>query len=41
LHLYALDAPVDLAALSSPAELPGALAGHVLASGTLLGTRTT
>ncbi|MFJ3488247.1 YbhB/YbcL family Raf kinase inhibitor-like protein [Leifsonia aquatica] len=40
-HLYALDAPVDLAALSSPAELPGALAGHVLASGTLLGTRTT
>lgn len=40
-HLYALDAPVDLAGLSSPAELPGALARHVLASGTLLGTRTT
>lgn len=40
-HLYALDTRIDLTALSSAAELPGTLAGHVLASGTLLGTRTT
>jgi Raf kinase inhibitor-like YbhB/YbcL family protein len=40
-HLYALDTDVDLAKVASPAQLPSALAGHVLASGTLTGTRTT
>ncbi|UAJ77802.1 YbhB/YbcL family Raf kinase inhibitor-like protein [Leifsonia sp. ZF2019] len=39
-HLYALDTPVDMAAVGSPDRLPAAVAGHVLASGTLAGTRT-
>ncbi|HXR44977.1 MAG TPA: YbhB/YbcL family Raf kinase inhibitor-like protein [Pseudolysinimonas sp.] len=38
-HLYAVDAPIDVAALTDPRQLPGALAGHVLGSGTLIGTR--
>ncbi|WP_029947328.1 YbhB/YbcL family Raf kinase inhibitor-like protein [Leifsonia aquatica] len=40
-HLYALDTEVDLSALSNGVELPAALDGHVLAAGTLTGTRTT
>lgn len=40
-HLYALDAKVDLATIAGTAEVPAALDGHVLASGTLTGTRTT
>ncbi|WP_431278216.1 YbhB/YbcL family Raf kinase inhibitor-like protein [Leifsonia poae] len=40
-HLYALDSRVDLAAVTEPALLPSALEGHVLASGTLMGSRTT
>jgi Raf kinase inhibitor-like YbhB/YbcL family protein len=40
-HLYALDTTVDFTTISEPAQLPGALDGHVLASGTLTGTRTT
>lgn len=39
-HLYALDTAVDLAEIADAAHLPSALAGHVLASGTLTGTRT-
>jgi hypothetical protein len=40
LHLYALDTDVDLAAVADIEHLPSALKGHVLASGTLTGTRT-
>lgn len=40
IHLYALNASVDLAALSGVEQLPAAVSGHVLASGTLSGTRT-
>ena len=39
-HLYALDTPIDLSTVEDAAHLPAALAGHVLASGTLTGTRT-
>lgn len=39
-HLYALDERVDLAAVTDAALLPAALAGHVLASATLIGTRS-
>jgi phosphatidylethanolamine-binding protein (PEBP) family uncharacterized protein len=37
-HLYALDAKVDVSAITPP-ELPALLEGHVLASGLLTGTR--
>ncbi|MFF2051832.1 YbhB/YbcL family Raf kinase inhibitor-like protein [Leifsonia sp. NPDC058194] len=40
-HLYALDAVVDLGQVAGTSQLPAAVDGHVLASGTLLGTRTT
>ncbi|WP_436533302.1 YbhB/YbcL family Raf kinase inhibitor-like protein [Actinoplanes sp. HUAS TT8] len=39
-HLYALDTPIDLTRIPNPTQLPPALAGHVLASATLTGTRT-
>jgi Raf kinase inhibitor-like YbhB/YbcL family protein len=39
-HLYALDTDLDLATVGDAARLPAALAGHVLASGTLTGIRT-
>jgi phosphatidylethanolamine-binding protein (PEBP) family uncharacterized protein len=39
-HLYAMDSSVDLGAIAAPAQLPLALAGHVLGSGLLIGTRT-
>lgn len=39
-HLYALDTPLDLTTVPDAGHLPAALAGHVLASGTLTGTRT-
>lgn len=39
-HLYALDQRIDLAAVAGPEQLPAAAGGHVLASGTLTGTRT-
>ena len=38
-HLYALDTIVDLATVADADRLPAALEGHVLASGTLTGTR--
>jgi phosphatidylethanolamine-binding protein (PEBP) family uncharacterized protein len=38
-HLYALDAIVDTSSTSRAADLPVALAGHVLASGSLTGWR--
>lgn len=38
-HLYALDEPAELAAAGDAAQLPAALDGHVLAAGTLTGTR--
>jgi phosphatidylethanolamine-binding protein (PEBP) family uncharacterized protein len=38
-HLYALDRPVELGTVRRPADLPAALAGHVLASGMLTGSR--
>ncbi|UOZ02855.1 YbhB/YbcL family Raf kinase inhibitor-like protein [Amycolatopsis sp. WQ 127309] len=40
-HLYALDAAVDFTGVADAQAVPAALAGHVLASGTLTGTRTT
>jgi phosphatidylethanolamine-binding protein (PEBP) family uncharacterized protein len=40
-HLYALDAGADFAKVADLTHLPSALAGHVLGSGTLTGTRTT
>jgi phosphatidylethanolamine-binding protein (PEBP) family uncharacterized protein len=40
LHLYALDTDVDLTKVADADHLPPALAGHVLAAGTLTGTRT-
>jgi hypothetical protein len=40
-HLYALDTDVDFTKVGGVEHLPSALAGHVLASGTLTGTRTT
>jgi len=39
-HLYALDTAVNLTEVGDVEHLPSALAGHVLASGTLIGTRT-
>jgi hypothetical protein len=39
-HLYALDTDVDFTKVGDAKHLPSALAGHVLASGTLTGTRT-
>jgi phosphatidylethanolamine-binding protein (PEBP) family uncharacterized protein len=39
-HLYAIDTHVDVSAITDPEQLPGLLAGRVLASGTLTGTRT-
>jgi phosphatidylethanolamine-binding protein (PEBP) family uncharacterized protein len=39
-HLYALDADVDFTKVADIERLPSALKGHVLASGTLTGTRT-
>ncbi|WP_062464728.1 YbhB/YbcL family Raf kinase inhibitor-like protein [Demequina soli] len=39
-HLYALDAQVDLATIPAAEHLAPQLSGHVLASGTLTGTRT-
>lgn len=39
-HLYATDTRIDLGAVTSPGQLPAALAGHVLGSGLLTGTRT-
>ncbi|HEX3489897.1 MAG TPA: YbhB/YbcL family Raf kinase inhibitor-like protein [Streptosporangiaceae bacterium] len=39
-HLYALDTEVDFTKVGDIEQLPSALAGHVLASGTLTGTRT-
>lgn len=39
-HLYALDTDVDFAGVPGIQGVPSALAGHVLASGTLTGTRT-
>jgi phosphatidylethanolamine-binding protein (PEBP) family uncharacterized protein len=39
-HLFALDAPVDTGAVPDIQHLPAALAGHVLGSGMLTGTRT-
>jgi phosphatidylethanolamine-binding protein (PEBP) family uncharacterized protein len=38
-HLYAIDTSVDLGAIAAPEQLPPALAGHVLGSGLLIGTR--
>jgi hypothetical protein len=40
-HLYALDAVIDFTGVVNMQAVPSALAGHVLASGTLTGTRTT
>ena len=39
-HLYALDHRVDFTGITDAAQVPSAVAGHVLASGTLTGTRT-
>jgi Raf kinase inhibitor-like YbhB/YbcL family protein len=39
-HLYALDTDLDLTQVADAEHLPSAVAGHVLASGTLTGTRT-
>ncbi|WP_216900158.1 YbhB/YbcL family Raf kinase inhibitor-like protein [Nocardia alni] len=39
-HLYALDTTADFAKVTDAQHLPAALKGHVLASGTLTGTRT-
>jgi len=39
-HLYALDSRLDFAGIADRARLPDATARHVLASGTLTGTRT-
>ena len=38
-HLYALDTDIDLTKVGGIEHLPSAVAGHVLASGTLTGTR--
>jgi phosphatidylethanolamine-binding protein (PEBP) family uncharacterized protein len=38
-HLYALDTVIDATRLTRAAELPAAVAGHVLASGSLSGWR--
>ncbi|MFJ1766992.1 YbhB/YbcL family Raf kinase inhibitor-like protein [Amycolatopsis sp. NPDC088138] len=40
-HLYALDIDVDFTEVADTQAVPSVLAGHVLASGTLTGTRTT
>jgi hypothetical protein len=40
-HLYALDTDIDFTQVADLQAVPSALAGHVLASGTLTGTRTT
>ncbi|OIJ64065.1 YbhB/YbcL family Raf kinase inhibitor-like protein [Streptomyces mangrovisoli] len=39
-HLYALDTDIDFTKVADMQAVPAALAGHVLASGTLTGTRT-
>lgn len=39
-HLYALDTHIDVATVADAERLPAALKGHVMASGTLTGTRT-
>lgn len=39
-HLYALDAVIDFTQVTDMRALPSAVAGHVLAAGTLGGTRT-
>ena len=39
-HLYALDTAVNLTEVADIDHLPPAVAGHVLAAGTLTGTRT-
>jgi Raf kinase inhibitor-like YbhB/YbcL family protein len=39
-HLYALDHQIDLGSIADSDHLPSAAEGHVLASGTLTGTRT-
>ena len=39
-HLYALDTAVDLTQVAAAEQVPSAVSGHVLASGTLTGTRT-
>lgn len=39
-HLYALDTGIDFTKVADVEHLPSAMAGHVLASGTLTGTRT-
>jgi Raf kinase inhibitor-like YbhB/YbcL family protein len=39
-HLYALDTNIDFAKVAGIGQLPSALEGHVLASGTLTGMRT-
>ena len=39
-HLYALDTDVDFTKVGDAEHLPSAIKGHVLASGTLTGTRT-
>jgi phosphatidylethanolamine-binding protein (PEBP) family uncharacterized protein len=40
-HLYALDTDIDLTKVAGMQAVPSTLAGHVLAAGTLTGTRTT
>jgi hypothetical protein len=39
-HLYATDTDIDFTKVGDAGHLPSALKGHVLASGTLTGTRT-
>jgi Raf kinase inhibitor-like YbhB/YbcL family protein len=39
-HLFALDAHIDFDSITDREKLPAAVAGHVLASGTLTGVRT-
>jgi phosphatidylethanolamine-binding protein (PEBP) family uncharacterized protein len=39
-HVYALDTAVDFTSVSDVARLPAAMKGHTLASGTLMGIRT-
>ncbi|MCS0498570.1 YbhB/YbcL family Raf kinase inhibitor-like protein [Protaetiibacter mangrovi] len=39
IHVYALDAPAPLEQLAEVAAVPAAVAGHVLAAGTLTGVR--
>ena len=39
-HVYALDQQLDPVGITEAAHLPAAVAGHVLASGMLTGTRS-